>query len=59
MCGRFSLTASPQEVAEALGLDELDGFPPRYNLAPTQPILVALNGPAGKRIGMLARWGLV
>lgn len=59
MCGRFSLTASPQEVAEALGLEELEGFPPRYNIAPTQPILVALNGPAGKRIGMLVRWGLV
>ena len=59
MCGRFSLTASPQEVAEALGLDELEGFPPRYNIAPTQPILVAVNGPAGNRVGVLVRWGLV
>jgi putative SOS response-associated peptidase YedK len=59
MCGRFSLTATPQEVAEALGLDELEGFPPRYNIAPTQPILVAVNGPAGNRTGVLVRWGLV
>lgn len=59
MCGRFSLTASPDEVAAALGLVELEAFPPRYNIAPTQPVLVAVNGPAGNRIGVLVRWGLV
>jgi putative SOS response-associated peptidase YedK len=59
MCGRFSLTATPQEVAESLGLYELEGFPPRYNIAPTQPVLVAVNGPAGNRTGVLVRWGLV
>lgn len=59
MCGRFSLTASPQEVAAALGLETLEDFPPRYNIAPTQPILVAVNGPAGNRVVVLVRWGLV
>lgn len=59
MCGRFSLTASPQDVADALGLETVDDFPPRYNIAPTQPVLVAVNGPAGHRVAVLVRWGLV
>lgn len=59
MCGRFALTASVHEVAAVLGLDQLEDFPPRYNIAPTQPILVAVNGPAGDRIGVLVRWGLM
>lgn len=59
MCGRFSLTASPQEVAAVLGLDELESFPPRYNIAPTQPVLMCVTGPAGGRVGVLVRWGLV
>lgn len=59
MCGRFSLTASPEEVAAFLEIDELEPFPPRYNIAPTQPILMALNGSAGYRTTILVRWGLV
>ena len=59
MCGRFSLTASPQEVADLLELDELEAFPPRYNIAPTQPVLMVTDGPSGKREGVLVRWGLV
>ena len=39
MCGRFTLTAPPDDVAALLALAELDPFPPRYNIAPTQPIL--------------------
>lgn len=59
MCGRFSLTATPEEVAELFELDEIDPFPPRYNIAPTQPILMVGDGPAGKRKATLVRWGLV
>ena len=59
MCGRFALTASPEEVAEILGLDRLEDFPPRFNIAPTQPVLMALNGPSGNREAVLVRWGLV
>ena len=66
MCGRFALTASPDDVAESLGLATLEGFPPRYNIAPTQPILVVAgtgrqepgsNQPS--RAALLARWGLI
>ncbi|MCF6321899.1 MAG: SOS response-associated peptidase, partial [Rhizobiaceae bacterium] len=59
MCGRFSLTATPEEVAELLGLDMLEAFPPRYNIAPTQPVLMANINAANKRVATLVRWGLV
>lgn len=59
MCGRFSLTATPEQVAELLGLIQLEAFPPRYNIAPTQPLLMAVNGPDHDRNGVLVGWGLV
>ncbi|WP_420959972.1 SOS response-associated peptidase [Brucella sp. IR073] len=65
MCGRFSLTATRQEV-EALFEAMVDDFPPRYNIAPTQPILTILSGdalaPGGSlpsRMGHLVRWGFI
>lgn len=66
MCGRFMLLASPEEVAEFLSLIELEDFPARYNIAPTQPILVVVESEAPepgsnlpKRQAVLARWGLL
>ncbi len=59
MCGRFSLTATPQEVAQLLGLDGLEDFPPRYNIAPTQPVLMANIDAANNKVATLVRWGLV
>lgn len=66
MCGRFTLTAAPREVADMLALLELEEFPPRYNIAPTQPILIALGGtearPDANRPGRearLVRWGFI
>ncbi|NKN37962.1 SOS response-associated peptidase [Agrobacterium sp. a22-2] len=66
MCGRFSLTATPQEVQEFFGLLEMEGFPARYNIAPTQPILVVLSSERAMpgsnlpdRRAMLVRWGLL
>ncbi|MEZ5881261.1 MAG: SOS response-associated peptidase [Nitratireductor sp.] len=59
MCGRFSLTATPEAVAEVFSLDDIEDFPPRYNIAPTQPVLMVSNGPAGRREARLVRWGLV
>jgi putative SOS response-associated peptidase YedK len=60
MCGRFNLTASGEEIAEAFGLDEVPQLAPRYNIAPTQPIaVVRLDAGSGRRrLGEL-RWGLV
>lgn len=66
MCGRFALTAGPADVAAELGLAEIEDFPPRYNIAPTQPILMVVgdvprspgsNWPAAR--ATLVRWGFI
>lgn len=59
MCGRFAFTATPQEVADLFSLDEIDPFPPRYNIAPTQPILMVNVDAANRVAATLVRWGLV
>lgn len=66
MCGRFSLLGTPEEIAAYLALMELEAFPPRYNIAPTQPILMAIAGetpPPGSnrpdRRALLVRWGFI
>ncbi|MGU3400283.1 SOS response-associated peptidase [Brucellaceae bacterium D45D] len=66
MCGRFSLTASRDELEAFLAAMIPEDFPPRYNIAPSQPILAihrAETPPAGSnrpdRIGTLVRWGFV
>jgi putative SOS response-associated peptidase YedK len=44
MCGRFTLTASPEAISEAFPDVEVPGdLAPRYNVAPTQPIAVIAN----------------
>ena len=66
MCGRFVLKATPEEVADYLDLVGLDDFPARFNIAPTQPVLVIVEG-AGQQPGsnlpnrqaMLVRWGFI
>jgi putative SOS response-associated peptidase YedK len=66
MCGRFFITITPNEVAELMALYDLEDFPARYNIAPTQPILMVMQGPRSEpgsnlpsRISMLVRWGLI
>ncbi|WP_404790727.1 SOS response-associated peptidase [Altericista sp. CCNU0014] len=60
MCGRFTLSQSPERVAEAFGLTEVPEFPPRYNIAPSQPVGVILqNRDSGAREFRLMVWGLI
>ncbi len=59
MCGRFSLTARPEELGEWFDVVDVDPYPPRFNIAPTQPVLMVRIGEAGRREAVLARWGLV
>jgi putative SOS response-associated peptidase YedK len=66
MCGRFSLTAGPEDVEEFFALAGVEDFPARYNIAPTQPILLVIadgrREPGSNlpdRRAMLARWGLI
>lgn len=70
MCGRFTLETSISEVAgifDAAAPDELADLPARYNIAPTQPILVVrgaareagAGADGGSRELALVRWGLL
>lgn len=58
MCGRYSLTASLQKLAERFEFDsDEEIFPPRYNIAPTQQVLTVIGGQT-RRAGFI-RWGLI
>jgi putative SOS response-associated peptidase YedK len=58
MCGRYSVTASPDALRTHFRYEEQPHFPPRYNIAPGQPIgIVRLVD--GKRHFALVRWGLL
>ena len=58
MCGRFAQTSSPETLITLFKLVSGAACEPRYNLAPTQPIVALRPTPAG-RIAQHMRWGLV
>jgi len=58
MCGRFAVTLPPETFREAYGYTQTPNFPPRYNIAPTQPVgVVTQDGEA--RGFRLMRWGFL
>lgn len=59
MCGRYSLDATPDEVRALFAYEEVPNFPPRYNIAPTQPVAIVRQDHGGHRHFGLLRWGLV
>jgi putative SOS response-associated peptidase YedK len=58
MCGRFSLTLSPEVFRAAFGYPEQPNFPPRYNIAPTQPVAIVTEREGERHFG-LVRWGFL
>ena len=58
MCGRYTIIASPEALRALFGYAEQPNFPPRYNVAPTQPIAI-VRLVEGKRQFALVRWGLL
>lgn len=65
MCGRMTQRTDPAEVAAALGAELRDGdaaalreLGPRYNVAPTQPLIVVTQREDGRFVEA-HRWGLV
>jgi putative SOS response-associated peptidase YedK len=58
MCGRFVITSPPTALRQIFGYVEQPNFPPRYNVAPTQPIPVVIIE-NGARHFHLMRWGLL
>lgn len=62
MCGRFTLTVERQRVTDLfdlIGRAEAPEQAPRYNIAPTQPVLALRLNEAGKRELVHLRWGLI
>jgi putative SOS response-associated peptidase YedK len=58
MCGRYSITSAPEAIRAIFRYPERPDFPPRYNIAPTQPVpVVRLH--EGERQFALMRWGLL
>ena len=58
MCGRFVITSPPAALRQLFGYIEQPDFPPRHNIAPTQPIPVIIIE-NGVRHFRLMRWGLL
>jgi putative SOS response-associated peptidase YedK len=64
MCGRYTLTnADPARIRARFGIEEstklADEEEPRYNIAPTDPVLAVRRAESGAReLGRL-RWGLM
>src|SRR5262245_3563185 len=59
MCGRASLTSPSEELLEEFGLSALPPLKPRYNIAPSEPILAVRARATGEREALFLRWGLV
>jgi putative SOS response-associated peptidase YedK len=58
MCGRYAITSAPEAIRRLFGYDEQPNFPPRYNVAPTQPVPI-VRMMEGKRRFALVRWGFI
>ncbi len=62
MCGRYSLSAPGDVIAEVFALAAVPDLRPRWNIAPTQEVPVVRAPQAGEGAGRrldLLRWGLV
>jgi putative SOS response-associated peptidase YedK len=57
MCGRFTLTASKENIEDQLQVELFD-YKPRYNIAPSQPMLSIISDGQKRKAGYL-QWGLV
>lgn len=66
MCGRFALTLTPADIESLFDVADVAPFPPRYNIPPTEPILMVMRGhprapgsnqPRNRTV--LVRWGFI
>lgn len=61
MCGRFTLTASIDEILNRFDVEAFlqeEGYLPSYNVAPSQSVLAIINNGSINKMGYL-RWGLI
>ena len=59
MCSRYSLTSPPEAVRSYFRYANEAVFPPRYNIAPSQPVAIVRQALDGGRELALVRWGLI
>lgn len=63
MCGRYAITLPPEAVRAWFGFREQPNFPPRFNIAPSQPIPIVCRDPlatgSAVRHFKLVRWGFL
>ncbi|MDP1590258.1 MAG: SOS response-associated peptidase [Prosthecobacter sp.] len=62
MCSRYAFKSPATEVVSHFGVDTVPEIAPRYNIAPTQTILVIRQPwqqPEAKREAASVKWGLV
>jgi putative SOS response-associated peptidase YedK len=58
MCGRYAITLPPDAMQAMFRYGDRPNFPPRYNIAPTQPVpVVRIHD--GQRQFILMRWGFI
>ncbi|MDV2686497.1 SOS response-associated peptidase [Alkalihalophilus lindianensis] len=57
MCGRYTLTATKEQIEVQLDI-KLEDYEPRFNIAPSQPVLSVISDGEKKKAGYL-KWGLV
>ena len=59
MCGRFTLSKDRDALEERFDIEQLgDIWVPRYNIAPTDPVLTVTND-SEENQAQLMRWGLI
>ncbi|MDA8286368.1 MAG: SOS response-associated peptidase [Actinomycetota bacterium] len=62
MCGRYVSASTIDELVERYAVDSVvvdEPLPPRWNVAPTDPVYVVAAGRSGERRLGTMRWGLV
>lgn len=60
MCGRFVLDLTPELVRKVFGITgDIPDFPARYNVAPSQQVLVVRQTSGMQREAASLRWGLI
>ncbi len=58
MCGRFTLTVDPAELQDQFeGISFPEKYAPRFNIAPSQPVLAIPND--GTKMAQFLLWGLI
>jgi putative SOS response-associated peptidase YedK len=58
MCGRYVIISAPEVIGALFGCEETPDFPPRYNVAPTEPVPI-VRQERERRHFALVRWGLI